>query len=248
MLLIYSGYSSTAQGKRRSITTCVCGAVWSRVVARSATSTARTLARAQRDAVEFLDRALADPPDEPCPACGAYSAKQVARMRAAVWEFAFYLNVMWLGVLAVGALLFAILHSDLEPSASSQLIKLITVGGGFGLSFLFIRRIRQRGLNPNHNANTRRGRLHDPLQVTDVTMMLHGIRHEAPEEIERAIGLFTALSAAGGWSIDAALAESLRRCLSDGRIPPSLLSGLRSLNAYGETPAIDAWLGMTPLR
>jgi hypothetical protein len=168
-----------------------------------------------------------------------YDARTVAKMRSEVWEIGFYFTIVWLSVVGLIALLTTLCYALDAHSDLSGLATFVVAAGAPGLALLALRIWRQRALDPNRDAATRRARLHDPMHPGDVTSMLKSIRHKAPEEIDRAVGLFSALSAAGGWSVDAPLAESLRRRLSDRRIPPSLLAGLRSLKTYGETPAID---------
>ena len=244
--LIQNACRATVTDTRRCTQQCACGAQWSRLVTHTITRTGSTYQRADGEAMKVLEKAFAQPPLNACPACGFYGPKAVAAMRSALWQLPFYFTLVWLGIMALSWVLYMV--SSAAGVATDGLAGFVVGGSVLGVALVVARFWRQRVFDPNRDAAARRARLHDPLHERDITKMLDGIRNEASEEIDRATALFSALRSVGGWSIDGALAESLRRCLSGGRIPPSLMTGLRSLKTYGDLPEIDAWLGVSPLR
>ena len=245
--LLLNANHSTVVRTRRCVRVCVCGSEWSRVVTHAARGAGPTLGQAESEAKRAVERAFAEPLAEPCPACGRYDRRHVARLRRALWRLPLCVAVVWLGLVALAALLLLAARQPGDPP-SPELVAVLVAGGTAGLTLLLARLVRQRGFDPNRDAERRRGARHDPLHVSDVAAALNGIRHQAPSQIDRAIELFVALDGTGEWSVDGALAESLRRCFGGGRVPPSLPAALGALKRYGETPLVDASLGKTSLR
>jgi hypothetical protein len=252
MLWLLSAYanaaSANAEDARRINVTCQCGSQWSRVISRTAHGTGSTRAKAEREARQFLEGAFRQPLDMACPACGQFDSRVARRRRGEVWMIPFCLAVVWLSLAGFFGLFWTVLAWAESYLWTGVAIFGLNVAAAIGL--LKLRSLRQRRFDAElrANAETRRSRLHDPLHAVDVLGALAEIRGESPEALDRTASLFAALFAGGGWSAEAALAEALRRCLSESQIPPSLPGQLQGLKRYGEMPAVDAWLGFYPLR
>jgi len=255
LIAAYNNSNATATAARRVTGKCKCGAEWSRVLTQTVRGTGPTPAKATREAEAFLENAFKQAPSTlPCPACGKFDDALVRKMRRQIWNVGFWLSVTWLGIAVLAAIATVLTAGERAASGPHHVDDTPVVFAFLGITafpcalVLVLRWFRQRSFDANRNAETRRGELNDPLHQVDVIAALKSIHAEAPMELERTTSLFAALCAGGGWTVDAALAEALRRCISETALPPSLPGKLRDLKRYGETPAVDAWLGIAPLR